>query len=167
MAVAVLLDACPLPHKGPVELKVQREFVINITAEEAQQKVHHWLVDEISSNIGADKPTLVIDANANERPVWRVPAYLSFARFGRVGVVGLVDVDLETGVLLDLLSCKIAIERAADELVRRLPAYSSRQTMPTQCLPMNVPTAPKLYVSNDELAPEENPEEILHAAFVV
>ena len=166
MAVAVLLDACSLPHKGPVDLKVQREFVINIAAEEAQQKVHHWLIDEISSNIGADAPTLVIGCEANTQPVWRIPAYLSLARFGRVGIVGLVDVDVETGVLLDPLNCKIAIERAADELVRRLPTRLSRQTMPAQCLPMNVPAAPKLYVSKDELAPEENPEEILYAAFV-
>ena len=166
MATDVLLDACTLPHKGPVNLNVQREFIINIAAEEARHQVHHWLVDEISSNIGADAPTLVIGREVDARPVWRVPAYLSLARFGRVGVVGSVDIDVETGVFLDPLNCKIAIERAADALVRRLPTRLSRQTMPAQCLPMNVPAAPKLYVSKDELAPEENPEDILHTAFV-
>jgi hypothetical protein len=166
MVVAVLLDTCLLPHKGPVNLKVQREFIINIAAEEAQHQVHHWLIDEISSNIGADAPTLVIGSEADVRPVWRIPAYLSLARLGRVGVVGFVDVDVETGLILDPLNCKIAIERAADELVRRLPTRLSRQTMPTQSLPTNVPAAPKLYISKDELVPEENPEEVLHAVFV-
>lgn len=113
MAIAVLLDACTLPHKGPVDLNVKRKFTINIPAEEAQHQVHHWLVDEISCNIGADVPTLVIDTSANERPVWRVPAYLSFARFGRVGAVGLVDVDVETGMILNRLQCKMLIERTA------------------------------------------------------
>jgi hypothetical protein len=155
MAVSVLLDAYALPHKGPVDLSIKRKFTINITAEEAQQLVHGWLVDELSCNIGAEAPTLVI----GEQPVWRVPAYLSFPRFGRVGMVGAVDVDVETGVIHNQLPHKIALEQAANELAQRLPPYQPRQVMPKEFLSRNIPVASKLCLTEDDLLPEENQEE--------
>lgn len=155
MAVSVLLDACVLPHKGTVDFSIKRKFTINVAAEEAQQLVHGWLIDEISCNMGAEAPTLVI----GERPVWRVPAYLSFPRFGRVGVVGLVDIDVETGLIHNQSSCKIALEQAANELAQRLPPYQPRQTMPQELLSIAIPMVSKLCLTEDDFLPEENQDE--------
>ena len=44
--------------RGPVHLTMNRSFAINTMAEEAQRQVHLWLLDEVSCNIGADKPDL-------------------------------------------------------------------------------------------------------------
>ena len=159
MAVSILVDDCTLPRKGVVSLSIKRNFTINIAAEEAQQQVHRWLVTEISSNIGAESPTLVL----GERPSWRVPAYLTFPRFGRVGIVGTVDVDVESGAIQQQMQCKMAIEQAADKLAQQLPPYQPRQVMPKEFLPLGVPTAPKLHVTEEELWEEEQ-QGTLHLA---
>jgi hypothetical protein len=41
MAIAIVLDQYSLPEKGAAELKINRTFQINITAEDAQRKVNH------------------------------------------------------------------------------------------------------------------------------
>ncbi len=158
MAVPILVDNCVLPRKGAVSLHIKRNFTINVAAEEAQQQVHRWLVTEISSNIGAESPTLVI----GERPIWRVPAYLTFPRFGRVGVVGAVDVDVETGAIHQQMQCRGAIEQAADKLARQLPPYQPRQAMPNEFLPSGIPAAPLLNLADEELWGDEEQQETLH-----
>ena len=155
MTVPVLVDDCVLPRKGPVRLSINRNFTINIADEEAQQQVHRWLVTEVSSNIGAESPTLVI----GERPVWRVPAYLTFPRFGRVGTVGAVDVDVETGAIQQQVQCKIAIEQAADKLARQLPPYQPRQGMPKEALLLGIPAAPKLHLTEDDFGDDNNQQD--------
>jgi hypothetical protein len=149
MTIAILVDENLLPEKGTVELNVSRTFQINITADEARCQIHSWLIDEISSNIGAEIPTLVL----GERAVWRVPAWLSFPRYGRVGAVGAVDVDVETGKMVNLPQCKAEIESCAEELVQRLPLYQPRQIMPPELLHTNFPAVPKLHLEEDELLP--------------
>ena len=140
MTVNILFDQYDLPENGPVELKIERIFNINVTRDEAQQRVHNWLVDYISSNIGASLPTLVM----RPRPVWRVPAQLSFPRYGHIGVVGTVDVDVETGELYNLSDAKGAIERHAEQLARQLPVERPVLTLPEGYLAADIPTAPKL-----------------------
>ena len=46
-------------------------FDIQITAEEAGHKVTDWLLDQVSTTIGASEPMLVVDRGT---VVWRVPA---------------------------------------------------------------------------------------------
>ncbi|MEZ4664585.1 MAG: hypothetical protein R2911_44200 [Caldilineaceae bacterium] len=117
MAVPVLLDAYALPTKGPVKLNVTSSFTINVSAAEAQHQVHKWLIDEVSCNIGADSPTLIL----SEPPMWRVPAYLSLPPYGRLGQVGVVDVDVESGKLNNPADSLKAIEEAAQKISQRLP----------------------------------------------
>jgi len=150
MPIAILVDENLLAKKGLVELTVNRTFQINMTADEARRHVHSWLIDEISSNIGAEIPTLVL---AN-RPVWRVPAWLSFPHYGRVGAVGSVDVDVETGKIYKTAQCKAEIERTAEALAQRLSSYPTKQVMAVH-LQANVPAAPKLVLAADELVPED------------
>lgn len=135
----VLLEQFHLPTQGAVKLNMQREFVIEITVEEAQRKVSRWLRDEVSMLISADPPTLVI----GEQVVWRVPAYFSAPSAGRIGTVGAVDVDVETGQLLNLTKCRAEIERCATKLASQLPPFTPFK-VPTKYVPTNVPPAPKL-----------------------
>lgn len=150
MSSTILLDKDLFTQKGMITLNVNRTFHLNITAIEAQRCVHHWLVDEVSSNIGADVPVLLLD----ERPVWRVPAWLSFPNYGQVGEVGIVDVDVETGQMLDLTRAKLEIERRAEGLVEHLPAYSLRRVTAKAIRPIGIPAAPKLVLQDDDLLAE-------------
>ncbi len=150
MSSAVLLDEDLFTQKGMVKLNVNRTFQMNITAAEARSCVHRWLVDEVSSNIGAEMPALLLA----ERPVWRVPAWLSFPSYGRIGEVGSVDVDVETGHMLNLAQSKVEIERCAQGLVQRLPAYQPRRRMSQVHRSATIPTAPKLFFQEDDFLTE-------------
>lgn len=120
MADAILLDHYTLPPKGPVHLQINWSFDIHITAEEARQKVDGWLLDEVSTMIGAGEPLLVVDGAT---VVWRVPAIFTTPHLGEVGVAGTVDVDVQTGAMVDTDACKKAILRGAQTLAKKMPPY--------------------------------------------
>jgi hypothetical protein len=136
MTSAILVDENLFTQKGLVKLTVNRTFQMNITADEARSHVHGWLVDEVSSNIGAEMPTLVLA----DRPMWRVPAWLSFPRYGHVGAVGAVDVDVETRKIQNPIQCKAEIAHCAEELAQRLPTYQPRHRTPSAPSPTVIPT---------------------------
>jgi hypothetical protein len=147
--MTIILDQYTLPEKGKVDLKVDRSFEIKVTAEEARRQVNRWLLNEVSYMIGAEAPTLVV----GERVVWQVPAWIGFPDVGRVGIVGTVEVDTETGEMNNTAECKAAIERQAEELVTRLPPYRPRTEVPTEYLAKNVPPAPMLVLPDDDEEP--------------
>jgi|SRR5688572_28254199 len=134
--MAVVLDPYTLPEKGKVE--------INITAEEARRRVNRWLRDEVSMLIGGDLPTLVM----GEQVIWRVSAWISFPHTGRAGMVGTVEVDVSTGMIHNSLECKAEIERQAEEVAARQPAYQPKK-VPEQYLARNIFPNPKLQILED------------------
>ncbi|MDM8518984.1 hypothetical protein QUF64_02990 [Anaerolineales bacterium HSG6] len=124
--MTIIFDTYTVPDKGKIEINVSRSFEIKITAKEAQRLVDRWLLDEVSYLIGADLPSLVI----GERVVWRVPAWISFPHTGRLGQVGTVDVDVETGQMSDLPKCKTAIEQNLEKLEPHVPPYKPKHLSP-------------------------------------
>ncbi len=144
--MTILFETETIPEKGQVDLKVEHSFKIKVTADEARQQVKRWLLNEVSYMIGADTPTLVI----GERVVWRVPAYFSTPDFGRVGIVGMVDVDVSTGQMNNTLACKVEIERCAEALADCLPPYQPKDEVPAQYIAKNVPAAPKLVLHENK-----------------
>jgi len=144
--MTILLDTYTIPEKGKVELKVDRTFEIKVTAEEARHKVNRWLLNEVSCLIGADTPTLVV---GEQGVVWRVPAWIGFPHTGRAGVVGTVDVDVETGEMDNTPECKTEIERQAQALAEQQPPYRSRE-VPTEYLAKNAPPAPQTHILDDD-----------------
>lgn len=140
----VVLEAVNLPSEGAVTLDMRREFTIKVTAEAAQRKVNRWLWDEVSMLISADPPTLVIGTKI----VWRVPIYFSAPGSGRVGVVGEVDIDIQTGGLLDTANHKIEIERCANKLAAGLPPFTPLKAS-SKYIPKDVPPAPKLILPEE------------------
>jgi hypothetical protein len=124
--MTVLLESYAIPEKGRVELKVERAFDIKITAEEVRRQVNRWLLNEVSYLISADPPTLVV----GEQVVWRVPAWVGFSHTGRLGVVGAVEVDVETGEMVDLAARQHEIEQNLERLKPALPPYQRRPFEP-------------------------------------
>ena len=115
---AIRIGNHALGEKGRFKQPVP--FDLNITAKEAQRKVDRWLHQQVSMLISADPPTLVV----GKRTVWSVPAYISFPHVGRVGVVGTVSVDAQSGEMRELARCKVEIERYLEEKVKpNLPPY--------------------------------------------
>lgn len=147
--MTIILDAYAVPEKGKVELKVQRSFEIKVTSEEARRQVDRWLLNEMSFMMRALTPTLVV----GEQVVWRVPASLGMPHLGQVGIVGMIDVDVETGEMTNILECKAEIERCAEELAGRLPPYHPRTETPPEHIATHVPHAPKLVIPENEEAP--------------
>ena len=133
--MTIILDPYAIPEQGPVELKVNRSFEIKVTAEEARRQVNRWLLGEVSYLIAADPPTLVV----GEQVVWRVPAWIGFPGVGRAGVVGLVEVDVETGEMNNTPECKAEIERCAKAIAAHLPPYRPRQEVPSEYLAKDIP----------------------------
>ena len=120
--MVIMLDNYKIPEKGKVDLNVQASFEIKITAEEARRRVDHWLMEFVSTQMGADTPTLVIGGH----PVWRVPAHISFPRAGKFDNVGVVNVDVATGEMLDLNGAEKAIKEYLEKEVKhRVLKYES------------------------------------------
>lgn len=125
MPNAILLDHYTLPEKGVVDLHINWSFDIQITATEARQKVDHWLLDEVSTMIGAGEPMLVVDGTS---VVWRVPVIFTAPHIGEVGIVGSIDIHIQTGVMDTSPACKETVLQRAEELSAKMPPYQPRAT---------------------------------------
>lgn len=83
------------PNTGHLMINIQLASAVNVTAFSARQKVTGFVADEISTNMHGTDPTLVV----GEQICWRVPVMLSMPPVGDLGIVGEIDVDVETGQL--------------------------------------------------------------------
>ncbi|MCB0192102.1 MAG: hypothetical protein KDJ65_09170 [Anaerolineae bacterium] len=138
--MTIIIDPFMLPEKGKVDLSLQRSFEINITAQQARHQVRNWLREEVSMQIDADQPTLVV----GETVVWRIPAILSSPGVGRVGIVGVVEVDVSTGAMDTSAKQKSMIERQAQALIAHLPPFQPKGAVPPKFRPSHLPLAPKI-----------------------
>lgn len=138
----VILDNYPLPEQGATKIELSLAFEIKITAEQARKKVDRWLMEYVSAQMGGDPPTLVV----GKRPVWRVPAYISYPHTGKAGIAGMVDVDVETGEMNNTPEIKAAILRSAEEIASRQPPFKTKETPPDY---RGIPPAEILSVMDD------------------
>ena len=102
----VILDNYPIPEQGQVDIDVRFSFEINIDTLEARKVVNAWLLNEVSYMIGAGKATLVL----SKRPTWRVPAWIAFSGAPQKNIVGVVDVDVQTGEIINPNETKAKLE---------------------------------------------------------
>lgn len=143
----IIIEPYTIPEKGKVDLDVKRSFEIKVSAEEARREVRWWLRDEVSMLIDAEPPTLVV----GEQVVWRVPAVFSAPGAGRVGVVGLIEVDVTTGEMNVTPELKAAIEDQAEALAERLPPYQPKGLVPDKYRPKHIPPAPQIVYDENGL----------------
>ncbi len=88
-----MIEIEKLPTSGQVAINIQVTAAINVSAFSAQQKVTRLAASHVSTHMHAGQPKLVV----HDRVVWRVPVIFSMAPHGDRGVVGEIDVDVETG----------------------------------------------------------------------
>lgn len=122
----ILLDHYPIPERGPVQITIQENFEIHVTAAEARRQVDRWLVDQVSYMMTAEMPLLVLD----KRPVWRVPVVLTASHLGKVGQVGTVDVDVQTGQMDDSAEQITALQQRGVALGKQLAPYQPGRQLP-------------------------------------
>jgi hypothetical protein len=94
--MSIIIESVSLPERGPLNIHLDMATTIHITAEEARRKVGVFAGNEVADLLSAEPPGLVWVEN---RAYWRVPVVLSSRSMGRIGVVGTIDVSVETGEL--------------------------------------------------------------------
>lgn len=92
----ILIETEKLPERGPLNICLDVTATINITAEEARRKVSIFAGNEIADLLSGEVPDWVLQKNG---AYWRVPVALSSKSLGRIGLVGFIGVDVETGDL--------------------------------------------------------------------
>jgi len=100
----------PSVPAAKVDITVHVSSTINVTAFAARQKVSGLALSEIGTGIGASEPELIM---SRHRIVWRVPLFLALPELGRIGDVGAIEVDAQTGeVLADHAAIETLIHNA-------------------------------------------------------
>jgi hypothetical protein len=120
----IILDNITIPEKGTLEVDFQRRVEIIITAEQARQRASFWLTDQVSYMMGAETPDLVI----GDQAVWRVPVLISYPQVGKLGNIGTIDVDVQTGELAITRKLQAELEQRGMEIVERLVPNTPRPT---------------------------------------
>ncbi len=105
--------------RGQVRVDIRIQANLNVSAFVARQKVTGYVVDNISDHMAGDEPTLVVEG---DRFLWRVPIQLAVLPQGRLGQVGTVDVDAQSGQLQITNALIEDIRRNAWALVGRSAA---------------------------------------------
>jgi hypothetical protein len=89
-------DVLTLPRAGRLRMDIHLSAEVNVTAAMARRKVNAFLATHVGNLLLADDPVLTLAKCI----VWRVPVDLTAPPQGRLGRVGEVDVDVESGELL-------------------------------------------------------------------
>ncbi len=118
--MTILLDI-PVPETGRLSVHIHADVQINTSAVDAQRRVTRYVHGRISSQMHGGSPALIL----SQRVYWRVPVHLTFPSLGDAGVVGAVDVDVETGEILITPVLVEEIEHHAEDLARRAAPASA------------------------------------------
>jgi len=94
--MAIIIESVALPTRGPLNIRLDVAATINVTAEEARRKAAVFAGNRIADLLSGETPGLVWQQNT---AYWRVPIALHSRSMGRIGVVGTIDVNVETGEL--------------------------------------------------------------------
>jgi hypothetical protein len=113
-----LNQVLPQVEAAQVDVTVHFSAKLNVTQVAARRKVNVFLLNEIGTGLGGDTPTLVIN---NNRLYWRVPVILALPTRGRLGQVGQIDVDAQTGEILADPRLMSDITTHAEQLVAGPP----------------------------------------------
>ena len=123
--MTILLEDISAPATGRFELAIQRTIHLHVTADQARQRVNGWVLDDISHMMGAEEAVLVL---CKEQAFWRVPVVLTAPHVGKVGEVGVVHVNVETGEMDNGPERIDELQKNGAALGNRLPIYTPRST---------------------------------------
>ena len=86
-----------VPPKSQVDIQIHISSPMNVSPVIARRKVNALLLDHVGTGVYADDPELLA---RDGRLYWRVPVILALPTLGRMGQVGTVEVDVQTGEVL-------------------------------------------------------------------
>lgn len=102
---------------GKLTLQLDYQIDIKISAHEARRRVNNWAHLELSSQMRAGQPQLLVNAEGKAR--WRVPLHLTFPALGDVGIVGFIPVDVQSGLVTPSINLIEDIKYNAQALAQR------------------------------------------------
>lgn len=111
--MALVVETITLPEKGQMDIELKLSANIQVSADAARRIVSRYVTHHIGDLLHGDMPNLVW---RTQGVFWCVPVLLSAPSKGRIGIAGLLDVDVQTGELIitdDLVS---TIETEANRL---------------------------------------------------
>jgi hypothetical protein len=109
-----LQNVLPQITATQVNINVNITATLNITAYTAKRKVNVIVLHRVGTGLFGDDPSLVV---TDKSIVWRVPVFVSTASRGRLGQVGQIDVDAQTGEIMADDNLLKAIGDHAERLV--------------------------------------------------
>ncbi|WP_129678425.1 hypothetical protein [Candidatus Chloroploca sp. Khr17] len=95
--MTILLETVTPPKSGVFQIDFSVAGEIVVSADDARRSVGVYVGTMLADLLHAEAPILVLKDHGI---FWRVPVILSTASLGRVGAVGAIDVDTQTGELL-------------------------------------------------------------------
>src|SRR5438876_1766974 len=114
------LPNMPLPTESTLDINIRVTQPLNITSFSARQRVTQYVMQELSTQPGADTPELTV----GERVYWSVPVVFTLPGKGALGRAGTLRVDAGTGALLTDPQTEREMMHHAEQLAPRtaLPA---------------------------------------------
>lgn len=126
--MTIVFDNYVIPEHGRLDIRATVDLVVS--AQEARRLVDRWLLESVSVLIGASMPTLVI----GEQIVWRVPVWMGLVGSGRTEL-GVIDVDVTSGTLLDVKRRASAIMAAAEIHAGKTLSFAPRPALTSSWQP--------------------------------
>ena len=99
----------PLPPEADVEVSMKIHTPLNVTQHAARQKVNVQLALHCGQNFAPETPELQV----GERVCWRVPIWVTHPTKGKLGCIGDIRVDAQTGEVLCTLEQLRLLKAAA------------------------------------------------------
>src|SRR5258708_23471478 len=109
------LPAMPLPTESTLDINIRVTQPLNITSFSARQRVTHYVMQELSTQLGGGAPELTV----GERVYWSVPVVFTLPGKGVLGRVGTLLVAAGTGELLTDRQTEQEMLRHAEQLAQR------------------------------------------------
>ena len=109
-----------LPTDSTLDINIRVTQPLNITSFSARQRVTQYLMQELSTQLGADVPELTVA----ERVYWSVPVVFCLPGKGVLGRVGTLRIDAGTGELL-------TDPHTEREMMHHAEQLAQRTTLPT------------------------------------
>ena len=113
---AELQNVVPQLPSAQVNVSINISATLNLTAYTAKRKANVFVLNRLGTGLFGDEPKLIV---TDKLICWRVPIFASTASQGRLGQVGQIDIDAQTGELLADENVLKEIGDNADRLAAR------------------------------------------------
>jgi hypothetical protein len=109
------LPGMSLPTESMLDINIRVTQPLNVTSFSARQKVTHYVMHEMSTQLGGDTPELTV----GERVYWSVPVMFTLPGKGVLGRVGTLRIDAATGELVTNPQSEQEMMCHAEQLAQR------------------------------------------------